>query len=223
MDIDDEQKMIGLDYSSASWDVLDIILDDPPEPSVYDEMAKANTKRPDILRLMMDHANTPEDVREFIRKTLNLPALAERVVKTEERKFENLTMKIQKMGVSQRVQLALKGGREARGILARDANKQVSLAVLDNGKITESEIELIVKNRSTLEDSLRKITKNRLWMKNYSILIGIIQNPKTPPGLCVGFVTQLKVKDLIVLEQNKNVSEIIRTAAKKVLAVRKPK
>lgn len=223
--MEEDKILIGLDYGLTSQEVIETLIEDVADIGMYGEIARANVKRPEILTLLMKNANTPDDVREFISGVVHLPAAlqAEKEEKHEEARKESLTTKIQKLSVSARIQLAMKGGREIRGILARDSNKLVMLAVLANGKITESEIELIAKSKQTLEEALREISKNREWMKNYSIMHAITTNPKTPAGVAVGYVTGLKTKDLIMLEKNKNVSEAVRSGAKRILAARKPK
>jgi len=226
----EDVKLIGLDLSTTSWEVIEVLIEDTSEPGVVDEVARANTGRPEILKLLIEHPNTPGEVRDFIMGVLQMPAVASKDVVAGEKekpeteiKHQSLTTKIQMLGVSARVQLALKGGREIRGILARDPNKQVALSVLANGKITESEIELIAKNRSSLEESLRTICKNREWMKSYSVVFAVVNNPKTPPGIAVTHVGDLKTKDLVILEKNKNVCEAVRIATKKLLVARRPK
>lgn len=225
--MEEPQLQIGLDLSVASQEVIEVLIEDSTEPDIFEEIAKANKGRPEILRLLLEHDETPEDVRKFIEGIINLPAIPQKdimkVERTRETRAESLTTKIQRLNVSARIQLALKGGREIRGILIRDSNKEVMLSVLQNGKITESEIELIVKSRSVLEEVLRRISKNREWMKNYSIIQGLVTNPKTPPGIAVTHVSDLKTKDLVILEKNKNVAEAIRSASKKLLQFRKPK
>jgi len=230
--MEDEQKiLIGLDYALASPEVIEVLLDDIEDPAMFGEIARANAQRPQILALLAAHPDTPDEVRHEVSGILNVPVpVVSRELEQhhdekpkEEVRRESLTTKIQRLTVSARVQLALKGGREIRGILARDSNKEVMLSILDNGKITDSEIELIVKSRSALEEALRRISKNREWMKRYTIVHGLVTNPKTPPGIAVGYVSDLKIKDLIILEKNKNVAEAIRNAAKRVVAARKPK
>jgi hypothetical protein len=97
------------------------------------------------------------------------------------------------------------------------------LSVLENGKITESEVEMIARSRSVIEEALRRISRNREWMKNYPILFAIVTNPKTPPGISVAHVSSLKTKDLGLLEKNKNVAEAVRSAVKKLFQARKPR
>lgn len=93
--------------------------------------------------------------------------------------------------------------------------------MLKNPKLTETEVELIAHSRNVPEEALRAIHKNREWMKNYSINLALVNNPKTPPGIGITLVTSLRVKDLAVLEKNKNVPDAIRAIAKKLLQARK--
>jgi hypothetical protein len=228
--MEDTTKLLVLDYSTASQEILEILLGDMSEPDIFDEVAKANLHRPEILSLVLENPDTPEEVRKFVEGHLSLPAKAslamvkaERAKETKEARAVSLTTKIQSLSISARIQLALKGGREIRGILSRDPNKEVMLSVLENGKITESEVEMIARNRQVMEEALRRISRNREWMKNYSVILAIVTNPKTPPGISVAHVTDLRTKDLVILEKNKNVCEAVRSATKRLLSARKPK
>jgi hypothetical protein len=223
---EDQQRLLGLDYALASTEVLEILIEDIEDPEMFDEIARANTHRPEILSMLLHHPDTPEGVKSFITGILQVPVpviSADRTEVTHEMRRESLTTKIQRLTISARIQLALKGGREIRGILSRDSNKEVMFSVLDNAKITNPEIELIVKSRSALEEALRRISRNREWMRSYAIVQGLVSNPKTPPGIAVTHVSDLKTKDLFALEKNKNVSEAVRLASRKLLHARKPR
>lgn len=220
--MEEREHILGIDLSTATKEMIELLLEDSSEPSIFEEIAKENLNRPEILELLLSRPEITAEAKNLIASVMNLPASVPVVeVKTPEARRENLTQKMQKLTVSQRIQLALRGGREIRGILARDTNKEVSLSVLENGKITETEIEMMAKNRSTLEEALRRIAKNREWMKKYAIVSAIVANPKTPAGIAVTHVSDIKTKDLSLLEKNKNVSEAVRLAAKRLFAVRK--
>ncbi len=229
----EEQRAIGLDLSMTSADVIEILIEDASDSNIFNEILHANKQRPEILKLLFEHPDTPEEIKTEAARLLNLPVLQKpseitqaRPVITEEmeeRKRESLLVKIQRLPVPKRRLLAMRGGREIRSILIKDTNKDVVLSVLENPKITESEIEMIARQRSIPEEALRIIANNRDWMKNYSIIQALVTNPKTPPGVAVGFVSALKTKDLELLEKNRNVSEAVRAAAKRLLQVRKPR
>jgi hypothetical protein len=225
--VDDPKLLIELDLSAASREVIEILIGDASEPEIFDEIARTNQNRQEILEMLLHHSNTPEHVKTFISGILQLPVPrpAEAVTeqKAEHVKPLSLLQRIQTLSVGERLQLAMKGSREIRTLLAKDTNKQVMLSVLGNQKITESEVELIARSRSVPEEALRKISKNREWLKNYAVSFALVTNPKTPPAIAVTLITGFKIKDLVILEKNKNVPEIVRSAAKRLLIARKPK
>ena len=225
--MDEPKILIGLDFSMASREVIELLLDDVEDPALFQEIARTNAGRPEILQLLYEHEDTPEDVRGSIAGLLHVPAKAPAAVvcrkKSQEAGAQNIMSRIQSLGVGERIQLALKGGREIRSILVKDTNKEVMLSVLDNQKITDTEIEMIARSRSIPDEALRRIAKNREWLKNYAVMHALVTNPKTPPGISVGMVGDLRLKDLVILEKNKNVSDMIRSVAKKLLTARRPK
>ncbi|MEW6213864.1 MAG: hypothetical protein AB1478_01465 [Nitrospirota bacterium] len=221
----EEQKFLALDLSIASKELIELLIEDPPEPSIFEEIVKANINRPEILTLLLESPYTPDEVRRHVSNILSVPVkpLSEiaKVERAPEVRAHNFLQKIQKLSVPERIHLALRGGREIRSILIKDPNKEVVMTVLENPKITETEIEMIARSRSIYEEALRKITKKKEWMKNYAIVLALVTNPKTPPNIAVTLAIELKTKDLTVLEKNKNVTEAVRAAAKKLLQWRK--
>ncbi len=227
--MEESRILIGIDFSVASKEVIEILIDDASDPALFQEIARTNANRPEILHLLHTHPDTPEDVRSSVSALLHLPApssvtaAAARPERSKEMRTQNILQRIQTLSVSERLQLAMKGGREIRGILIKDTNKEVMLGVLDNQKITDTEIEMIARSRSISDEALRRIAKNREWLKKYAVVFALVTNPKTPPGISVGLVGNLKTKDLVILEKNKNVPDVVRSAGKRLLTARKPK
>lgn len=222
----DEQQVLEIDYSIASKEAIEALLAEVVEPNIYEEVLRLNTKRPEILRLLLENPDTPQHILEEASKILHAPLPALKQTEETPGKYaarsETLLQKIQKLTVSERRMLAMRGGREARSILIKDTNKQVMMAVLANPKISETEIEILAHSRSIPDDALRTITKNKEWMKSYGIIHAVATNPKTPPGVAIPLLSSLKTKDIAAIEKNKNVSDALRTAAKKLTAARKP-
>ena len=225
--MEDSNILISLDLSVASREVIEVLIEEAADPVIFDEIAHANESRKEILELLFHYADTPEQVKTYISGILQTPVRSSAVPVVQQRSREvrpqNLLQKVQSLSVGERLQLALKGGREIRSILVKDTNKEVMLSVLENQKITESEVEMIARSRSVPEEALRRISKNREWLKNYAISFALVTNPKAPPGIAVTLISGLKIKDLVILEKNKNVPELVRSAAKRLLAARKPK
>jgi len=224
----ENNELIGieLDLAGASLETLELFVDESDDPDLFKEILDKNTTRVDVVRLLFDHPNTPEEVRAIAAGMLSLPVPTMETV-TEQRKKaaeqkaqeiqkDRLIRRIAKMTVSEKVKLAMKGSGEARSILLKDSNKLVVMSVLENPRLTESEVLAIARSKSIFEEAIRAIASNREWVKSYSVQLALVTNSKTPPALGLKFVPYLKKKDLGLLEKNKNVSDAIRSLAKKM-------
>jgi len=121
--------------------------------------------------------------------------------------------RIMKMGMKDRVKLAMKGDREARNILIRDPNRIVAQAVIQNPRITEQEVEKIAAMRSVPEDILRKIANDRQWSRGYQTAHNLARNPRTPVASTMNILSRLQLRDLSALSKNKNISDAVRRQA----------
>jgi len=138
----------------------------------------------------------------------------------QEEKRESLYSKIKLMAVGQKIKLALKGGREARSILLRDANKVIKRLVLRNPRISEDEIVIFAHNKSEETEYLDFISKRKEWIKSYQIRLALVSNPKTPVPVALRIVNTLLDRDLRRLAKSKSVPNIICSASKRLLAKR---
>ena len=121
--------------------------------------------------------------------------------------------RIMKMGVKDRMRLAMKGDREARNILIRDPNRLVCTAVANNPRITEQEIEAIASMRTVPEDILRQIAIHRQWQRSYTIMHNLVKNPRTPIANSMTIMNKMQARDLMALSKNRNVPEAVRRHA----------
>ncbi|NOT47937.1 MAG: hypothetical protein HOP17_09355 [Acidobacteria bacterium] len=128
--------------------------------------------------------------------------------------------RVMKMGMKDRVKLAMKGDREARNILIRDPNRIVSAAVVQNPRITEQEMEKIAAMRSIAEDILRQIANDRQWSRSYMIVHNLARNPRTPIANVLTILSRLQLRDLAALSKNKNVSDAVRRQALRLCQAR---
>lgn len=128
--------------------------------------------------------------------------------------------RVMKMGMKDRVRLAMKGDREARTILIRDPNRIVAQAVVQNPRITEQEVEKIAAMRTITEDVLRKIANDRQWARSYSIMHNLARNPRTPVANVMNILSRLQLRDLAALSKNKNVSDAVRRQAQRLSQAR---
>jgi hypothetical protein len=129
----------------------------------------------------------------------------------------SLTQRVMKLRTNQKIMLAIKGGKEERTLLIREANRLIQVNVIRNGRITEGEVAFIAQMRTINEEVLRIISTNRDWMKKYAIVKNIVMNPKTPLGISLNHMKRLIDMDLKLLVKDKNVAEILRREAKRSL------
>ncbi len=145
----------------------------------------------------------------------------------EERKAApppNLYAQILRMGMAEKLKLALRGNRDARMILIRDSNKLLRRFVLLNPRIGEDEVIAITRNRSADDELLRMITDRREWMRNYQVRLGIATNPKAPLVVAIKQVGTLDERDLRLIARSKNVPMAIAAQARRLLmTVKAPK
>lgn len=136
----------------------------------------------------------------------------------EEQKKLSITQQIMKLSVAKKVEWAnKKGNREVRNILLRDPNKLVQLAVLQSARITEGEIAKVALSRTAPQEVLQYIYNNRQLMKNYQIKLNLINNPKTPVGVSMRFLSSLRMAEVKSVAKNRNVPQGLATAAKKMV------
>jgi hypothetical protein len=135
----------------------------------------------------------------------------------------SVLQKIAQLNVGERIQLALRGSRDERFILIRDASRVVALAVLESPKVTESEMEAFASMRNVHEDVLRSMARIRRYMKHYSVVRALANNPKTPLETAAQMLSHLVVNDLRRLVQNKNVGEMVRKIALKMFRAKTEK
>ncbi len=129
----------------------------------------------------------------------------------------NLYEKILGMGVPEKQRLAALANQEARNLLIRDPNKMISLSVLKNAKINESEILRYARRRDLSPDILSAIAQDQKWKKNYPVKFALASNPKTPLSVSISFVSQLSERDLKSLSRDKSVLSVLRRRAQEIL------
>jgi regulator of extracellular matrix RemA (YlzA/DUF370 family) len=161
---------------------------------------------------------TPEQIAANVQAVIN----AERLEGELSPERVSLIRKIMFMTVKDRVKLAMKGDREARGILIRDSNKVVATAVIHNPRTTDQEIENISAMRTVADEVLRLIGNNRAWARKYPIIHNLARNPRTPMATAVQILPRIRTKDLKAITLNRNVSEAVRRQAYRLSEMRGP-
>jgi hypothetical protein len=173
---------------------------------------------PVLLRstaLKADQRRLVEELEDDAPQDSELLAAALKDAEEDPEKRQSLLQRLAKMRVTERMQLAFKGGREERMALIRDSARLVQRAVMQSPKLTEREVEGFASITSLTEEVLRLIATGRSYRKNYTIARNLCFNPKTPLDVSLHLLTRIQTPDLKTLTSNKNIPETLRSTALK--------
>jgi hypothetical protein len=132
----------------------------------------------------------------------------------ETQKKLNITQRIMRMSVSEKIKLATLGNKEARTLLLRDSNKLVCMAAATSPRITDGEILGLANSRTANADVLRYIYSNREFLRTYAVKIALVKNPKVPLPTALKFLQTLQEKDIKDLSRDRNVPQTVQAQAK---------
>jgi hypothetical protein len=132
----------------------------------------------------------------------------------EEQKKLNMTQRVLRMSVAEKIKLATLGNKEARTLLLRDSNKLVCMAAVTSPRITDGEVMVLANSRTLNSDVLRHIYSNREYLKIYAIKMSVVKNPKVPLPTALKFMYTLQEKDIKELARDRNVPQTIQAQAK---------
>ena len=140
----------------------------------------------------------------------------ERSIGEDER--SSIAAQVARLSVPGKVELAVKGNREVRRILSRDASSMVARAVIGSPKLTEEDIVSYAASSLTHEDVLRFIADSRQWTANRQVVNALVLNPRTPPPAAIRFLKSYQTSELRALSQNRSLSAVVRQEARRLLA-----
>jgi hypothetical protein len=160
-------------------------------------------------------AEQRHELQELQQESSDPAAIEEAVAAAEpdRAKRQTLIERLTRMRVVERVQLALKGGREERMALIRDPCKVVQRAVLQSPRITDREVESFSAMANLSEEVLRLIATSRQFRKNYTVVRNLVNNPKTPLEVSLHLLPNIAPQDLKLLTTNRNIPDTLRTMA----------
>src|SRR3989338_6482196 len=128
----------------------------------------------------------------------------------------SLTVKVARMSVSERVQLALKGTKDERMLLIRDPSKVVYRAVLQSPKLSDGEVENFATMKNIAEEALHIISGSRKFMKSLIVIRNLVNNPRTPIDVSIPLLNRIPDNELKTLGGNRNIPDTVRAMAFKL-------
>jgi hypothetical protein len=210
--------------------LLVLLSDDPDAEIAAHANATLGALPPEALRAFIARSDVPKEIVQFFAARGIEPAaaaatsadeplldmLAENTAEQPEEKSADPKI-LSGLPIMEKMKLAMKGTREQRAQLIRDSNRIVATAVLASPKLTDAEVEAFTKMGNVSEEVLRIIGTNRSWLKNYGVTLGLAKNPKTPTAISMQMLHRLVERDVKMLTTDRNVPEVLRLAAKKLV------
>jgi hypothetical protein len=186
----------------------------------------------DLIAGYIARADAPTEIREFFIKrgiqpaAVPAPDVEDALIDTSDLEKElagataeettlTFQQRLSTMTVPDKVKCATKGTREMRAVLIRDPNRMVASAVLSCPKVNDAEVESFAKMGNVSEEILRTIARSRAWTKNYSVILALVKNSKTPVAVTLNLMQRLTDGDVKKLSTDRNVPEPLRLAARK--------
>ncbi len=153
----------------------------------------------------------PED-----RKGMLLIKLKEKIPEEDEKKLP-IRRRLARMGMDDKINMALSGDREERMALAMDSNRAIHHYLLKNAKITLDEIAFMARLPSLNPDVLDRIAENPSYTQNPSVTRALVYNPKTPVQTAIRLLDRLPRNEVQNLARRINLNRRLVMAAKKKL------
>lgn len=137
--------------------------------------------------------------------------------KPEESEKMPLRRRLQRMGMEDKINLALSGNREERMALAQDSNKSIHHYLLKNAKLTIDEVAFMARLPSLNPDVLDKIAENPGYTQNPAVTKSLVFNPRTPLRTAMRLLDRMPRSELGVLARRTGMNKRLVMAAKNKL------
>lgn len=127
---------------------------------------------------------------------------------------------IRQLPVSVRLKLARRAPKSLRQFLVRDTSPLVALAVLQSNPLSDTEVEQYSRSRNVVPEVLDYIGKTRQWVTKYPVVVGLVNNPRTPLNMALPLMSRLSVKDLRLMCKDRNLPDAVRQTAMRLYRVK---
>lgn len=133
---------------------------------------------------------------------------------------DDLGARYRGMSQPEKMQAALHGSREVRGIIMRDSNRALHVMLLKNPHLRLDEVQTMARIPSLSSEALLQISRHDTWSQDGTVCTNLVRNPKTPPPVAVSLLDRVPRAELRRLATGQGVREPIARAAAKRLTGR---
>jgi hypothetical protein len=105
--------------------------------------------------------------------------------------------------------------------LLSDPDTMVIKNLLNNPRITETDVLKIASKRPNSPEILKILSTHRKWSKRYKVIKAIVLNPYAPPRISMGLLEFLLTQELESVAADKTIHPQVRLGARDLLEERK--
>ncbi|MGA2192509.1 MAG: hypothetical protein ABSG42_03925 [Nitrospirota bacterium] len=124
--------------------------------------------------------------------------------------------------IESRIARALSADKEGIGPMLSDPSDKVIIALLSNRNITYDELFVLARRRDLPGSILEAVGARKFTDDGYRVKVALVNNPKTPRRLALGFLRGMQLRDMAFVTSNKAVPTELRQAAEGMLREKLP-
>ena len=201
-------------------EVITILTEDPATRARYPTIAECIKKNPKATAVLIE-ALSPA-LPEAGPEEAPAPDAESKGVETElDPNDEKAVKKIEDMSVGEKIKLALTGDKTIRTMFITSSNKMISTSVMKNPRLTMEEVVKVANSKTTPDDIMRLIARNKEWTKNYNVRMAMVMNAKTPIQVSLRMLDTLNIKDLEKVAKSRYIPNVLSSGAGRMLDKKK--
>ncbi len=119
--------------------------------------------------------------------------------------------------IERRVREAIDAEPESIGRFLKDPSDKVILSLLANRNINEEHLLVLAKRRDLSGSVLEAVGARKFGPEGYRIKLALVVNPRTPRRMALGFLKDLRLRDLGLVTRNRGIPTELRQAAEGIV------
>jgi hypothetical protein len=127
---------------------------------------------------------------------------------------KKLLTALPKMALGEKVALARRAHRPLLGTLIATADVQVLIALLNNPRLVENDILVILNTADPAPEFFTTLVRHQKWGHSYGVRRGLAECPRTPLPIALSALVQLRRVDLEEVCGRAGLPDEVKTAAR---------
>lgn len=132
-----------------------------------------------------------------------------------------LALRFPEMSASEKTQIALRGDRDGRLMVMKEANPDRLKLLVQNPRITVPELAALAANPGSPLDLLKLISDHPMLAQNEAIRVALVKNPRAPVPLVKQHLEKLSPGPLAQLGKSQHLRDEVRRLALKLVLNRR--